>query len=63
MGHINGDTLRVFKEMHNELHNLLKRYHEDQDITEEQLVQMLESVKSTCSTMIPAWKDYLGHEN
>lgn len=62
MSHINGDTLNTFKSIHNSIHHLLKDYHENQTVTDEELVIELESIKNTCGQMITDWKDYLGHK-
>jgi len=60
MSHINWETLQDYKSTHNFIHNLLKRYHENQDVTEDELVNALEIIKNGCSQSINEWKDYLG---
>jgi hypothetical protein len=61
MGHINSDTLDDYKGTHNFIHNLLKRYYNDQDVTEEELIKALELIKDGCASKIEEWKQYLGH--
>jgi hypothetical protein len=62
MSHINGDTLADYKSTHNFIHRLLKRYYEDQNVTDEELVEALEIIKNSCADSIEEWKSYLGHD-
>lgn len=62
MAHINWDTLQYFKGTHHTIHHLLKRYYGEQDVTEEELVKLLESIKSDCTSLIDEWNYYLGQE-
>lgn len=63
MAHINWDTLQDYKSTHKFIHELLKRYYEEQTVADEELVQALESIKKDCASMIEAWKYYLGYED
>lgn len=63
MSHINSDTLEDYKSTHRFIHYLLKRYREEQTITEEELVEALESIKNDCASQIEYWNNYLGREN
>ena len=63
MSHINWDTLQDYKQTHQSIHYLLKRYHDEQTLTEEELVQALEDIKNGCGSMIEEWKSYLGYED
>jgi hypothetical protein len=61
MGHINWETLQALKETHKGIHELLKRYDNEQDVTDEQLAEELRGVKDTLGGLITDWKSYLGH--
>lgn len=62
MAHLNQDTLNVFKSIHHDIHHLLKRYHEEQSVTDEELVEELESIKTVSASMINEWDLYLNGE-
>jgi hypothetical protein len=62
MSHINSDTLQGYKGTHSFIHHLLKRYYEEQTVTDEELVEALETIKRGCAESIEAWKAYLGHD-
>lgn len=62
MAHLNSDTLNVFKSIHHDIHHLLKRYHEEQTVTDEELVEELESIKAVSASMIDNWNQHLNDE-
>jgi hypothetical protein len=62
MSHINSDTLQGLKVQYNRIHMLLKRYDEEQTVSEDELVNTLRDLKEEFASDIESWKSYLSYE-
>jgi hypothetical protein len=62
MSSVTWNSLQGAKAYHKSIHELLKRYHDIQDVTDEELIKELERLKSYFASQITDLKNELGYE-